>query len=188
MGPAHPTSTASSADRLQCHECRTPRAGSGVRSIRTASRRGDAMGVDRIITAGLTLALGTALACAGPVMASPVAAAEGRGRRFAGPPGPGRHGGGNPGFGPSWRESGNRPRLSALTLQSSGRHGAGARQPGLARGAPPRARPPGPRVHPPGRPARICPCAGPVAGPGVRGTGQPRRGGGPRPCGEGRGR
>lgn len=35
------------------------------------------MGVDRIITAGMALALGTALVCAGPVIASPVAAAEG---------------------------------------------------------------------------------------------------------------
>jgi hypothetical protein len=35
------------------------------------------MGVDRIITAGLALALGITLVCAGPVIASPVAAAEG---------------------------------------------------------------------------------------------------------------
>lgn len=35
------------------------------------------MGVNRIITAGLAFALGTALVCAGPVIASPVAAAEG---------------------------------------------------------------------------------------------------------------
>ena len=35
------------------------------------------MGVDRIITTGLALALGTALVCAGPVIASPVAAADG---------------------------------------------------------------------------------------------------------------